>query len=166
MNLSVRRTPRDLRIIPVFLVLVSLSLATLVFGLSRTANAQLCQYAGHVYYTNRSGQSFVKWETDPPNGQPYRFSSIVTMPGELLLNLGGNGIKPGEQPFFAAYDSAGRNLITRAGHTANSSCVSNQEDQRFPILVPGQTMTIKVTYATGNSNIVVRDQNLMQIVFF
>src|SRR5262245_17021422 len=89
--------------------------ATPAFGVSCATNA-------HVYVITPN--VFIKFEHDPIDGPTFDFD----VPAERLIvfQLGGNGLKPNEDPFWDVFDESGRWVRTLMGSRAGGNCVSDQ----------------------------------------
>src|SRR5262245_27397452 len=151
--------PRPTRLRALALVMLLATAVTSVVT-ARPALAAGCATSAHVYV---DGGHF-KFETDAINGP----IDTLNKPLGTNITFGGNGLKPNEQPFWDIYreDSFGnlQYVTTRLGNKAGSNCVSNEKSFfvgsnifSTPTPVIG-TYVLLVTYQSGNSGAVIRQQ--------
>jgi hypothetical protein len=104
--------------------------------------------SAHVYLI-RAGV-FTKFQSDPIDGPTYDFS--VPANTTIVFELGGNGLKSDEDPFWDVYDQNGGYVRTLIGSRAGG-CVSNQRS--FTISGSfGSAHTFRATYQPAGGGVV------------
>jgi hypothetical protein len=134
-----------------------------------TPAAAACATSAHVYAKGpRIGAPLLyKFQNDPINGVPAGSISVgVAFPSSATVTLGGNGLKPDEQPFWDVYEIGFDGTILRhagnvLGRKAAGNCVANEGAWRVPatLLQGTQRYLVKATYQPGNSGGVISQQN-------
>jgi hypothetical protein len=138
-----------------------------VVTVAEPASAALCRTAAHVYAKGPfiTDPYLTKFETDPIDGS----MGLIAAPIGLSITLGGNGLKPGEQPFWDVYlVSPGGSLTyigTNLGSKAGSNCVANERSflVTTQLFVIGQNYIVRATYEPGNSGGAIRQQNHFRV---
>lgn len=138
-----------------------------VVMLAAPASAASCATAAHVYAKGPGiGAPYLtKFQSDPIDGD----MGLITAPIGRSITLGGNGLKPDEQPFWDVYQvSPGGGLSyvgTNLGSKAGGNCVANERSflVTTQLFARGQFYVVKATYEPGNSGGVIRQQNHFRV---
>jgi hypothetical protein len=121
-------------------LLLAVATTAVLIGIAGVAPAAAatCRTIGHVYVNG----GLVKTQFDPIEGPV----GDLVVPFGSVIKLGGNGMRPGENPFWAAYreiDGAHmpKNL---AGNRAGDNCVANEKT--FLVDLPRGTYIVRAWY--------------------
>ncbi|WP_433509418.1 hypothetical protein ACQP2T_36355 [Nonomuraea sp. CA-143628] len=161
--MKIRRQHRSPVVIARATVTRVLSVLVLAVGLgtvvaaqaSTAASAARCNTAAHVYING----AYIKYETDPIDGPIADF----TVRNGQRYNVGGNGITPDEDPFWAFYRvSDGSHASTIIGNRTGGNCVSNQKTF-ISSLTPG-TYIMRAYYYGGNSGATISGQAQLRMI--
>ncbi|MBT2235350.1 hypothetical protein [Nonomuraea sp. NEAU-A123] len=163
MLMKIRRRHRSPAVIARAASLRVLSVLVLAIGLctvvaaetSTAASAARCKTAAHVYING----GYIKYETDPIDGPIADF----TVRNGQTYNVGGNGITPSEDPFWAFYRvSDGAHVSTIIGNRTGGNCVSNQKT--FISTLTPDTYIMRAYYYGGNSGVTISGQAQLRMI--
>ncbi|MFD1536805.1 hypothetical protein [Nonomuraea guangzhouensis] len=163
MLMKIRRQHRSQVVIARTALTRVLSVLVLAVGLgtavaaqtSTAASAARCNTAAHVYVNG----GYIKYETDPIDGPV----ADLTVRNGQRYNVGGNGITPDEDPFWAFYRvSDGAHVSTIIGNRTGGNCVSNQKT--FVSSLTPDTYIMRAYYYGGNSGKTISGQAQLRMI--